>query len=459
MRSLLLASLLTSALFGGLHETSDGLFIEIFEKHDSQSKIIAEVSTEKGELQQLRCRGVRTDTWCKVRYKNEGVTLEGWSDKKTLDAIAKRPNTKATFEMRYGGRYAEEGNALLVLDDGFLLVGTTESFGSGQKDVYVVKVDKLGNKLWSKTYGGGADDVAEAVMPIDDGFMLTGSTWSMSGEGQRLYVLRISDKGDLRWENGYYAKKRDRYLGKSLVKVNDDHVMVAGSEEHIKYFNGDTFCYLTAVNINGQQKWEQRYGGKNPDRANSIIKVKDGFVFAGETDSWGNHGKNMYVVKIDAAGKRVWHHAYGGDFDEIAQQVIATQDGGYALVGVTNSDHNKLKDVYVVKIDAQGKRQWAHHYGGKSNDEGYGIVEVDDGYVVAGYTESTKNLNSDVYLLKIDKNGAIFWQKTYGGSADDAGHAIAKTDDGFVITGYSQGNISRGKELYLLKVDRNGNLN
>ena len=458
MKHLLALSFLASSLLAGLHETHEGLFLEVFEKHDPQSRIIAEVSTDKGTLQQLKCRGVRNQEWCKVRYRNEGVVLEGWSDKKSLDILNKRPNTKATFEMRYGGRYAEEGKTLLALKDGFLLVATTESFGAGQKDVYVVKTDKFGNKVWSKTYGGGADDIAEAIIPIEDGYMLAGSTWSKGGDGQNLYVLRISKEGVLRWDNGYYSNKRDRYLGKSLARLNKNHVMVAGSEEHIKFFNGDTYCYLTAIELNGRQKWEQRYGGKNPDRANSIIKVKGGFVFAGETDSWGANGKNMYLVKIDDHGKRVWHRAFGGDFDEVARQVIATADGGYALVGVTNSDHNKLKDVYVVKTDAQGRREWAHHYGGNANDEGFGIVEVADGYVITGYTESTKHLDSELYLLKIDRNGAVIWSRHYGGPADDVGRAIVKVDDGFAITGYSEGNIAKGKELYLLKVDKEGRL-
>ena len=458
MRSVLLASLLTSALFAGIHETNDGLFLEIFEKHDPQSNIIAEVSTEKGKIEQLRCRGTRDGDWCRVRYHNDGMVLQGWSDKHSLDAIASRPNTKPTFEKRFGGRYSDEGRTLLPLSDGFLIVGTTESFGEGQKDAYVLKVDKFGNKLWSETYGGGSDDVAEAVIPVKDGFMLAGSTWSIGSEGQSLYVLRISEKGELLWENGYYSKKRDRYLGRSLVKINDEHVMVAGSEEHIKFFNSDVLCYLSGININGQEKWVQRYGGNNPDRANSIIKVKDGFVFAGVTETWGHDGKNMYVVKIDASGKRLWHNAFGYDYDEEVQQVIATRDGGYILVGTTNSDHRKLQDVYVVKIDANGNKQWQHHYGGRSDEEGFGIVEDDDGYVIVGSTESTKDRTSDVYLLKIDKNGAVFWTKTYGGFGNDAGQAIVKAEDGFVITGYSQGPISRGKDLYLLKVDRNGDL-
>ena len=456
MKHLLALSLLASSLLAGLHETNSGVYLEIFEKHDPQSNIVAEVSIENGKIEQLKCRGTRNNEWCKVRYYNDNVKLQGWADKASLDALNARPNTNAYFEKVYGGRYAEEGHALLALDDGYLLVGSTESFGAGQKDAYAVKVDKFGNKLWSGTYGGSSEDNVDAVIPMADGFMLSGATRSMGADGQSLYVVRISDKGQLKWQHGYYSKKRDRYVGKSLAKINDGHVMVAGSEEHIKFFNSTVSCYLTAVDINGEQKWEQRYGGKNPDRANSIIKVKDGFVFAGATESWGEGGKDMYVVKIDAGGKRLWHNAFGGDFDEEVKQVIATRDGGYLLVGTTNSDHGKLKDVYVVKIDDKGERQWQRHYGGRSNEEGFGAVENEDGYTIVGYTKSTKDLSSDVYLLKIDRNGAMIWSRTYGGPANDEGRAIASVEDGYVITGFKENGSGRGKDLYLIKVDKNG---
>jgi hypothetical protein len=118
------------------------------------------------------------------------MVLQGWSDKKSLDAIAARPNTKPTFEKRFGGRYGEAGHALLALDDGFLIVGNTESFGEGQKDAYVLKVDKFGNKLWSETYGGGSDDFVESVIPVKDGFMLAGSTWSIGSEASWSRVPR-----------------------------------------------------------------------------------------------------------------------------------------------------------------------------------------------------------------------------------------------------------------------------
>ena len=460
IKPLLLIAILTSGLLAGIHETDKGSFLQIYSGHDSQSNIIAKVSTETGNIEQLKCRSTRDSTqWCKVRYRDKDVMLEGWSDKKSLDIINKRPNTKATFEKRFGGRYEDTGNALLPLSDGFLIVGKTESFGAGQSDAYVLKVDHYGNKIWTATYGGRYDESAEAVAPVKNGFMITGATLSLGNMRQSLYVARISNNGQLMWENGFFSDEDDRYIGKSIAKINDKHMMIAGWEDHIKFFNSEVECYLSAVSINGQHKWVNRYGGEDVDKANSVIQVKDGHVFAGVTETWGHGDSDAYVVKIDKSGQKAWHNAFGYKNDEHANEIISTRDGGYILVGTTTSDRHKRDDVYVVKLNKNGDKQWQHHYGDDGKEEGYGIVEDKDGYVIVGYTESTKNYNSDVYLLKIDKQGNIIWKKSYGGPGDDEGHDIAIVNNGFIITGFSEGSSNRGKDLYLLKVDRNGNLN
>lgn len=460
IRSIFFVSMLTTALLALINETNEGRFLQIFAEHNAQSKIIAEVSTQQGKIERLSCRSIRDSSlWCEVRYRNKDVILTGWSDKKSLDAANEQPHTRATFEKRYGGRYADVGRALLPLRDGLLIVGYTQSFGKGQNDAYVLKVDRYGNTIWSGTYGGRYDDVAEAVVPVKNGFMLAGSTSSLGNMRQSLYAARISHKGKLMWENGYYSDKDDRYTGKSIAKVNDKFMLIAGSEDHVKFFNSEVACYLGAVSVNGEHTWVQRYGGKDLDKANSIIKVKGGHVFAGTTETWGHGNSDAYVVKIDASGQRVWHNAFGYNDDESANQIIATKDGGYILVGTTNSDRRKSNDIFLVKLNAKGDKEWQRYYGSEKKEEGFGIVEDRDGYVVVGYTENTRNFDSDVYLFKIDKLGNLFWKKTYGGSDDDEGYAIAKVDDGFFITGFSEGASDRGKDLYLLKVNKDGEIN
>ncbi len=448
-----------AALMAGIHETNDGRFLQLFDDNDPQSRIIAEVRIDGTGLRTLKCRSPKDGiVWCKVQYSSNGVNLTGWSDKKSLDTIAAMPNTRPTFEKHYGGRYEDVAKAVLALDDGFLIAGYTQSFGEGQKDAYVIRTDKFGNEQWSHAYGGRYDDIANAVIPVKGGFLFTGYTRSFGNKIQSIYAARITEKGSLMWENGYFSDNDDRYEGKGLAKINDNHVMIAGYEDHIKFFNSEVNCYLAAVDINGFQKWHAYYGGEDEEKANSVVRVKDGYVFAGVTDTWGHGDEDMYVVKIDESGKRVWHNAFGYDDKEVANQIIATRDGGYIAVGTTDSDRRNSDDIYVVKMDAKGNRQWQRHYGGENDEEGFGIVETKDGYVIVGYTESTKNLDMQVYLLKIDRNGNIYWKKTYGGPDDDAGYAIAKTDDGFVIAGFSEGRTDRGNDVLLLKVDRNGNL-
>jgi len=393
-----------------------------------------------------------------VTYTDSGLVIKGYSERKYLDIIERAPNTKLTFEQTYGGKYDDEAKDIIALKDGYLLVGETQSFGEGSSDAYIIKVDKLGNKLYSAAYGGANADVANAVVEMSDSFMLAGTTNSFGNRVQSMYLAQIAKNGNLMWQKAYYSDKDDYYAAKDLVKISEDNVLLAGSEDHVKFFNSEVNIYLNAININGQRNGIKRYGGEDPERAHSIISVPDGYVMAGETDTWGHGRIDAYVIKIDKDGNRVWHNAFGFDEDEVANQIIATRDGGYIIVGYTDSDYRTQKNVYVVKLNANGNREWQSFYGSKEEDEGFGIVEARDGYVIAGYTKGTKNYDSDVYLLKIGTKGRVIWEKRYGSSKDDRANAIIKTEDGFAVAGYSTSVESYSKDVYLLKINENGNI-
>lgn len=459
MKSVLLISILTSALLAGALETNKGTFLEIYANDNLQSNIVATVATDKGKLETLNCFNTKNDTeWCKITYEYNGLKLNGYSDKKSLDTIASSLNTKATFEQSYGGRYDDVGNTILPLADGLLVVGHTQSFGEGQSDAYIMKVDNFGNKLWSAAYGGRQSDVANAVVAVNDGFMVAGTTSSFGNRVQSMYLAKVFSDGSLAWQNGYFSDGDDYYSGEDIVKINDDNMMIVGSEDRVQFFNSEMDFYVNAIDTKGQRNGIKRYGGEKVESANSVIKVSDGYLLAGETKTWGNGAKDAYVVKIDNDGNQLWHNAYGFRYDEVVNQIIATQEGGYILVGTTDSDNANQKDIFVVKISHDGTKEWQYHYGSREHEEGFGIVEVHDGFVIAGYTKETQSYNSDAYLLKIDKLGNVSWSKKYGGEKDDAANAIAKVDNGFVITGYTTSSQTYSKDLYILRVDENGNI-
>ena len=363
-----------------------------------------------------------------------------------------------TFEKRFGGDREEIGKAILTLSDGYLIGGTTESFAKGQTDAYIIKIAKNGDKIWSKVIGGNNSDTLEALLSIKGGFIFCGSTKSFGEALSNTFVGRISKDGQTQWIQALYVDKDDTYSAYDMAKINDNHVMIAGSHNQRKMFNSNLDARLDAVNLAGEHTFGISFGGKNEEEIKSIIKVSNGYVLAGYTESYGRGGKDIYINCIDDDARRIWHVSYGFNDDEIANQIIKTKDGGFIVVGTSYSIRELSRQIYVVKIDAKGRKIWDGHYGYRLDEEGRGIIEVEDGYVIAGYTRSTNMTVADVYLLKLNRSGKKVWQRTYGGYNDDEAYAIANTvDGGMIVTGYTTDK-KKSKELYILKLDKNGKL-
>lgn len=179
-----------------------------------------------------------------------------------------------------------------------------------------------------------------------------------------------------------------------------------------------------------------------------------------------------------------WQKSFGGSDHEYCWKTIPTSDGGYAFTGFSDSNdghvngqNNGETDLWVAKVNAAGTIEWSYLYGGSDNDEGYDIIQLSDGsYMVVGYTDSHDgdvtghhgtNSYSDVWLLKLNSNGTLNWNKCYGGTDDDEGMCIGKTQAGdFIIGGttYSNdgdvsGNHGSGYgDLWILKINASGNI-
>jgi hypothetical protein len=139
--------------------------------------------------------------------------------------------------------------------------------------------------------------------------------------------------------------------------------------------------------------------------------------------------------------------------------LIQTSDGGYAIAGYTKSFGAGEADVYVVKLDAKGNLQWTKTIGGKAEDEGHSLIQTSDGgYAIAGHTKSFGAGEADVYVVKLDANGNLQWTKTIGGKGWDEGHSLIQTSDGgYAIAGYTESFGAGWKDVYVVKLDKNGN--
>jgi hypothetical protein len=234
----------------------------------------------------------------------------------------------------------------------------------------------------------------------------------------------------------------------------------------LRHFVTFSLCLwlLDAASAGAQvASWSRTYGGTSIDAATAIAPTSDGgYVVAGGTNSFGAGWSDVWVLKLDGSGNVVWQKTYGGTGQDGASAIAPTSDGGYVVAGSTNS-FGASDDVWVLKLDGQGNVVWQKTYGGTSFDAASAIVPTSDGgYVVTAEAVSfwvSGAGASDVWVLKLDGSGNVVWQKAYGGTGIDAARAIAPTSDGgYVVAGVTSSFGAGDFDVWVLKLDGQGNV-
>ncbi|MBU0765288.1 MAG: T9SS type A sorting domain-containing protein [Bacteroidetes bacterium] len=214
------------------------------------------------------------------------------------------------------------------------------------------------------------------------------------------------------------------------------------------------FCTnLCAQNIS--VSWQQNYGGTDYESPSKILITADGgFIFASSTSSndgdisLNNGFFDYWIVKTDQSGEIEWESSFGEYEGDICHDMIPGINGGWLAVGFTtvhDPDTNTNTNVWVVKIDGNGEMEWQESYGGSESENAFAVIATSDSnYMLAGMTNSSdgdvsfNNGDGDIWLIKIDTDGQLLWEKTYGGSLGDlALYLIELPDSGILITGYS----------------------
>ncbi len=315
----------------------------------------------------------------------------------------------------YGGvGYDWASSVIQTSDGGYAIAGSTYSSRDRGYDFWLVKTDSSGNQQWNKTYGGTYHDYASSVVQtIDGGYVLAGITNSF-GDG------------------GYaFSGFRD--------------VFIVGNAD-VWLVNTDSF---------GNELWNRTFGGPNDDGAFSVIQTIDGgYAVAGNTYSFSaGNNTDCWLIKTDSSGNELWNQTFRGPKDDFGYFAIQTSDGGYALAGITNSSGYGYEDVWLIKTDSYGNRIWDKTYGRALNDEAYFVLQTeDDGYALAGSTYAYAGL-WDAWLVKTDSSGNILWSQTYGGIGDDQAISMIKTSDGgFVLSGSTNTSGAGGWDTWLIKV-------
>ncbi len=376
----------------------------------------------------------------------------GCNSPTTLTVTAQNCNT---FCSAIGGASYEEGYAIVqTTDGGYAIAGRTTSFGQGNSDVYVVKIDAQGNLQWTRTIGGSNDEYARSItQTTDGGYIVAGYTMSFGAGLADAYVVKLDAQGTVQWTRTIGGNNWDEAF--DIIQTTDGGYALVGFTNTFG-LNNSRDVYVVKLDANGNIQWTRTVGGVNNEYGYSIIQTTDGgYAIAGWTHSFGVGLYDVYVVKLDASGNIQWTRTVGGSNTEEGLAIIQTTDGGYAIAGFTWSFGQGADDIYVIKLNAQGGVQWTRTIGGPNNERGHTIVQTaDGGYAVAGWT--TSFANGGAYLVKLDAQGTLQWTKVISGGGSNG--MTATSDGGFAIVGATSSAGQGQTDVFIVKVDGNGNL-
>jgi hypothetical protein len=357
-----------------------------------------------------------------------------------------------------GGKNRDWSSSLIqTSDSGYAIAGFTTSFGAGEADVYVVKLDAHGNLQWIKTIGGKKGEVGSSLIQTSDGgYAIAGLTQSFGAGETDVYVVKLDANGNLQWTKTIGGPNFD--VGNSLIQTSDGGYAIAGSTK--SFGAGDEDVYVVKLDANGNLQWTKTIGGKYADGGNSLIQTSDGgYAIAGSTESFGAGNGDVYVVKLDVHGNLQWTKTIGGPASETGFSLIQTSDGGYIIAGFTSSFGAGETDIYLVKLDANGNLQWTKTIGGKKEDVGFSLIQTSDGgYAIAGGTSSFGAGKWDVYVVKLGANGNLQWTKTIGAKNEifSISSLIQTSDGGYAIAGFTESFGAGEWDIYVVKLDKNG---
>jgi hypothetical protein len=288
-------------------------------------------------------------------------------------------------------------------DTGYVIAGYTNSIGSTGYNMYVIKTDKNGDTTWTKTYGGSDWDFASSIAQTNDGgYIICGSTYSFGHGDKDVYLVKTNSVGDTLWTKTYGGANEDE--GSSLYQTNDGGYILSGYT--YSYGKGSSDLYYIRTNNLGDTLWTKTLGGTGEDKANAIIETSDGgFAIAGYIYNSSISVNQAYVVRTNSSGDTLWTQESGAPNEAYANDIYQTTDDGILWSG-------KLKlggyfDFYLYKTDINGNFNFATTFGTNNGDEEAFFTQQtsDKGYIAGGTTNGTGYGLNDVFLVKTDSFG------------------------------------------------------
>ncbi len=312
---------------------------------------------------------------------------------------------------------------------------------------------------WQKIYGGEDDDIANATLMLEDGeSAVIGSCQSYNVRRSNICVTRLNAQGDTLWRTLLGGEKEDK--GIAISRAADGNLLILG--EGKSFGHGGQDLYVAKLSLKGKLLWESNFGGQRDEFAGGIAGTNDGGVLVlGDSESFSKKGyKDIYIVRLDKNGKMISEKTIGGKLNDEANALTRTSDGNFMMAGSREIKNSGDADFFLMKLNQNGEKIWAKTLGEGYNDVLHAIAPTPNGGIVAtGRTRSYNSAQTDLPIMHFNKDGKLIWFKIYGFGYYDEGNALTVTKEGNYMVAGATNSLGKGSyDNYVLLLNAKGKL-
>jgi len=371
-----------------------------------------------------------------------------------------------TFQRLIGGPQHERSQTLFSTFDGAYVVNAaTGSFGAGDIDMMLIKLDATGNILWSNSYGTTVYDNAEfSIETTDHNLVSAGRSNINGGSPTSAIIFKTDSAGNFQWSKNYGGTSDDGFV--HIIETSGGGYAAVGNTKTLTAGSADILFVRT--DANGDTVFTRSYGTIENEAGSYVIQLADnGFLIAGRQTTMNGTKGDGILLRTDSAGNTLWIKMYGDTLFEELTSVQQTPDGGFLAVGSTTGYGSGGFDILLLKTDSAGGVEWSHAYGGASTDAAYDVhILPGNGFLVSGFTESlgyghrmaSGFDDANIYLMKTNDTGAVQWMEVYGdGLQDEAFRSSLAADGGYLVGGFTKNFLSNdSSQAIIIKTDSMG---
>ncbi len=362
----------------------------------------------------------------------------------------------STFSKTFGGSDTDAGySAVQCSNHDFILVGLTKSYGGTMRDGYLMRISDSGDSIWARNYDFGQDEIFRGSVLLGDSVILVvGFTRPDGSTPTDLLVVKLRTNGEVVWHKTYGGEGTD--YGWDIHALPDGNFVVSGTTD--SYGNGGEDVWVLKINQNGDTLWTATFGSTGEEQGRGIAVDDSGHIYISAKSRIPGLSPDMYMIKINGDGSAAWLKSFSSygwteGYDACYDGKNAVFAGYGFWAGVYSHD------MLWIKMDARGDTLQTDHVGGSDNDYAFGVNPTEDGgLVLVGKSKSFGNFWQGL-ISKIDAKGNLQWQSAFGGENEDILWKVYPTDDhGYLAVGYSTITIDGNTDLFVVKTDSNGAL-